>query len=346
MNFLIGVLLVIASGAMLGLFTLPVTRTPRWRWENIWGLGSLVALLLVPWPFALATVPGLWEVYDSVTPDVLLLTLVLGAGWGIGGILLGKGVAAVGIALGTSLVMGLLNVFGSPVLLACTKGPAKLLETGGLALLSACAVMVLGVATCALAGARKEKELCRDRPSSTSITTSTPFFVGLTICILSALLSALVNFSFVYGEPIKQAALRAGALPAAAPNAIWALVFTSNYLINAGYAVYLMLKNRTFKLIVSQGSAVYWMWVLFMGIAWPLGIVLYGMGADRMGVYGAYVAFPMMLVMAILFGNIAGVITGEWRGTFAKTKATMVAGVLVLVTAFALFGVASRLLAS
>ena len=79
-----------------------------------------------------------------------------------------------------------------------------------------------------------------------------------------------------------------------------------------------------------------------MGIAWPLGIILYGMGADRMGTYGAFVAFPMMLVMAILFGNLAGALTGEWRGTSTKTRMTMIVGVLVLTAAFVLLGLASR----
>jgi len=170
--------------------------------------------------------------------------------------------------------------------------------------------------------------------------------MGLMFCIVSAVLSAMVNFGFVYGEPIKQAALKADASVAAAPNAIWALVFTGNYLVNAGYAFYRMFKNKTAGRIVSNGSLGYWLWTLFMGIAWPLGIVLYGMGADRMGAYGAFVAFPMMLVMAILFGNLAGAMTGEWRGTSTRTKTMMLVGVLVLVTAFALFGVASKLLAN
>ena len=53
MDLIRGILLVMVGGALEGLFSLPVTRTPRWRWENIWGLGSSVALLLVPWPVAL-----------------------------------------------------------------------------------------------------------------------------------------------------------------------------------------------------------------------------------------------------------------------------------------------------
>ena len=45
-----------------------------------------MALILVPWPVALATVPNLWQVYGSVPPGVLALTLLFGLGWGLGGI--------------------------------------------------------------------------------------------------------------------------------------------------------------------------------------------------------------------------------------------------------------------
>ena len=48
----------------------------------------------------------------------------------MGGIFWGKAIAVMGMALGISLLMGLLNVFGSPVLLAFTHGPGKLLEPG------------------------------------------------------------------------------------------------------------------------------------------------------------------------------------------------------------------------
>lgn len=340
----VGVLLVIAGGALEGLFSLPVTRTPRWNWENIWGLGSLVALVLVPWPVAYWTVPELGTVFGKVEPGVLLLTLLFGVGWGLGGIFWGKAIAAMGMALGISLLMGLLNVFGSPVLLAFTQGPGKLLEPGGQALLGAVAMMVLGVAVCAKAGSDRQRDQSDSTSDANAKQHKPPFVVGLMFCVASAMLSAMVNFGFVYGEPIKQAALDAGASPTTAPNAIWALVFTGNYLVNALYAFVLMFRNKTMSQIVSQGSLGYWLWVLFMGIAWPLGIVLYGMGADRMGNYGAFVAFPMMLVMAILFGNLAGVSTGEWQGAATRTRATMMIGVLILMTAFAAFGLASRML--
>jgi L-rhamnose-H+ transport protein len=156
--------------------------------------------------------------------------------------------------------------------------------------------------------------------------------------------SALLNFGYVYGEPLKEAAIKLHASPTAAPNAIWALIFTGCYAVNAGYAFFLMWKNKTAGLIVSQGSPAYWLGVLFLGIAWPVGVILYGIGADYMGKYGAFVGFPMLLVISVLFANLAGAFTGEWRGASPKTKSIMTAGVVVLMGAFAIFAYSNVLL--
>lgn len=340
MNLALGILLVIVGGAMEGLFSLPVTRTPRWRWENIWGLGSLLALILVPWPVALATVPELRQVYADVGPGIVALAFFFGLGWGLGGIFWGKAIAAVGVGLGVSLLMGLINVFGSPVPLAI-KEPHKLLEPGGLTLLAAVGVMIAGVVVCAVAGRLRQRDL-GEKTAAGAV--GSAFALGLVFCVVSGVLSAMVNFGFIFGEPIAEAAARRGASAVAKSNAIWALVFTGNYLVNAIYAGTLMLQRRTFGLIASAGSFRYWAWALFMGITWPLGIVLYGIGAGMMGPYGAYVAFPMMLVMAILFGNLAGILTGEWRGASSRARGTMLLGVAVLCAAFGVFGIATRLL--
>ena len=117
--------------------------------------------MVVPWPVALLTVPHLAEVFAAVKPGVLALTFSPRGRVGLGGIFWGKGIAALGMALGISLLMGLVTVFGSPVLLAFTKGPQILLEPGGKMLLGAVAVMILGVVGLAVAGAARQ--LDRDR---------------------------------------------------------------------------------------------------------------------------------------------------------------------------------------
>lgn len=341
MSVLIGILLIVVGGALEGLFSLGVTRTPKWKWENFWGLGSLIALVLLPWPVAFLTVPDLFGVFASVSPWLIVTTLLFGLGWGLGGIFWGKAIAAVGMALGVSLLMGLITVVGSPVPLAINE-PGTLIEPGGLMLLAALGVMVAGVVMCALAGAKKEKELHSE--AQTTSGPSTPFAVGLTFCLISAVLSAMLNFGLVFGEPIRQAADPPSAPNPFAANAIWALVFTSNYLVNAGYGFYLMFKNKTIGLIFSEGRPMYWFWAFFMGIAWPLGVVLFGIGAGKMGTYGAYVGFPMLLLTAILFANLAGALTGEWRGTSPKTRTVMISGVIILFAALVVFAVSNLLL--
>ena len=282
-------------------------------------------------------------VYEQVPRGILILVLLSGIGWGLGGIFWGKAISAVGMALGVSLLMGLINVFGSIGPMAISE-PAKLATKGGLALIAAVAVMIIGVVFIALAGKFKEKELSVGKTPGEISKNSTPFMIGLLFCLLSGFLSALVNFGFIYGGQIAETAAKTGTSEWAKGLAIWALVFTGNYLVNFLYALYLMIKNKTTGLIFSQGTPAYWLWAVFMGLAWPGGVVIYGIAAYKMGAYGAYVGFPMMLLCAILFGNLAGALTGEWKGTSAKPKTIMVLGVLVLFIAFAMLGWSNKLM--
>lgn len=345
-QLILGLLLVLLAGALEGLFSLGVTRTPKWRWENSWGLGSLIALVVVPWPLALLTVPDLGGVYHSIPTSKLLLTFLFGVGWGLGGIFWGKAIAAVGMALGVSLLMGLINVFGSIVPMVIFQ-PDKVATSGGLTLIGAVALMVLGIVFIARAGKIKERDLATATPAGNASTTarlSTPFAIGLLFCVVSGALSALVNFGFISGADIAATAEKAGAGVWAKGFAIWALVFTGNYLVNFLYAAWLMARNKSFGQI-AQGDARHWFWVGFMGLAWPSGIAIYGIAAYLLGDYGAYVGFPMMLVCSILFGNLAGALTGEWRNTSFAARSSMALGVMVLVAALAVMGLANQLLA-
>ena len=110
-----GLLLIVLGGAMEGLFTLPLKLTSRWSWENTWAAGSLAALILVPWPLVLLTIPEVGRVYSSAPPSAILAAILFEAGWGCGGIFFGLGVSSLGLSMGTSLIMGLIAIGGSIV---------------------------------------------------------------------------------------------------------------------------------------------------------------------------------------------------------------------------------------
>ena len=55
----LGLLLVIVGGVMEGAYSIPLKYARKWEWENMWGAGSFVASVLIPWPLAWLTVPNL-----------------------------------------------------------------------------------------------------------------------------------------------------------------------------------------------------------------------------------------------------------------------------------------------
>jgi L-rhamnose-H+ transport protein len=338
-EFIWGIILIVVAGCLEGLFSTGITRTPKWNFENIWLAGSLVALTVLPWPLVFFSVPHIQEVYADAGTRVVLLTVLCGASWGIGGIFWGKGIAACGMALGVSLMMALITSFGSVVPLAVFD-PVKLVTPGGLTLAAAIAVMIFGVVLMAKAGSLRAKE----QGASESGGSQVPFILGLMFCIISGVLSAGVNFGFIVGAPIAEQAALHGASPSATGFAIWSLIFSANFGICTLYGLTLAIKNKSFGLF-KKGEPIYWFWALFMGLAWPGGIIVYGIAAGKMGEYGAYAAFPMMLLVSILAGNADGALHGEWKGTSRKPRLWMLAGVVVLFIAFVVMGVANKLMA-
>ena len=71
---------------------------------------------------------------------------------------------------------------------------------------------------------------------------------GLLICLLSGVLSACFNIGFALTADISKAAERLGASPTDSTFAIWALILGAGFLPSAGYTLYLLNKNRSFKL--------------------------------------------------------------------------------------------------
>jgi len=340
----VGILLVVVGGCMEGTYAIPMKYVPRWRWEHIWGASCLAALLLVGWPVTFLTVPHLGTVFSEVGFRGLIWPTLFGLAWGAGSIFFGLGVEAVGLAVGVSVIMGLIAVVGSllPLLI---YHPEQFGSTAGHLIALALAIMLFGIVLCGLAGSARDKALqprILDESARERATTKRSFRIGLLYCILSGLLSPLLNFALITGDSLRTAAAHHGASPLWAMNAVWILVFTVAYGLNIAYACFVATKNKSFAELSAPGTRSHWGLAAAMGILWAGGIVVYGVGVSRMGELGAYAAWPLLLIAAIAASNVSGILIGEWKGTGRRPIALMTSALVVLVFAALLLGFANR----
>ena len=122
MSAALGVAASVASGLANGSWNLPTKPDAPawayagrvWAWENIW----LVANLMIPC-FNTAVVllvigpETLRAIYDAATPAQMWSIVVPSLGWGWGGVGFGQAIKRLGVALGTSIVMGIIVVIGT-----------------------------------------------------------------------------------------------------------------------------------------------------------------------------------------------------------------------------------------
>ena len=323
----VGVAWVLLGGILNGTFILPMKRMKVWGWENIWLAYSIVAMVVMPWAFAFATVPHLGEIFQQSSWSALIKIMVFGFGWGVGSTFFGLGVARVGMALGYAIVLGITASLGSLLPLIILH-PDRLLTRPGYALMAGTALVILGLAFLAISGRRREKETQASAPQSAQ----SGFAVGMIICVLSGIFSAMLNFSFVFGKELVDRSL-AGAGPLMAANPVWALALSAGFLANAGYCVILLNKNHTWPVFLQGKGLAYGAGVVVMGLLWYGAIVVYGVGAATLGALGGIVGWPLLMTMTVLTANFWGAVTGEFARASGTSRYYWWSGIATLLLA-------------
>lgn len=335
----LGVLLAALGGMLQGSFALPMKRMEgRWRWENTWLLYSIVGLIIFPCALALYTVPSLSDVYGTAPASSIALVALFGLGWGLGSTLFGLGVSRVGMALGFAIILGITSSFGT-LLPLLVLSPRDLTTQRGLMLLGSLVLVIAGIILLANAGAIRDRE----RAGRVGLSDPNIFKTGIIICLASGVLSPSLNFSFVFGKALQDAATTFGARPDLASNAIWAPALAAGFLPNALYPIYLLRKKKTWGNFTGSGASIlYFLGAALMGLLWYGGISLYGVGAGMMGPLGAVLGWPVFMSMNIIVANVLGFATGEWTGTSSKARTLCWIGILVLVAAIIVVAVAGQ----
>src|SRR5438128_3282286 len=168
MGVILGVIFHFVGGFASGSFYMPYKKVKGWHWESYWIIGGLFSWLIVPPLAAALTIPGFDKIIGSTDGTTLLSTYFFGLLWGIGGLTYGLGVRYLGVALGSSIILGLCSVFGALVPSVYYNFFPKagkdsftdmITSNWGRIVLLGVIVCIIGIAICGKAGVMKERDL-------------------------------------------------------------------------------------------------------------------------------------------------------------------------------------------
>lgn len=333
-----GFMLLVVAGLMNASFAVPMKYTRRWSWENTWMVWTFFALVLLPVLVAFFTLPDLATVYRTSSFTMLWHVVVFGAGWGLAQVFFGIAVDAIGIALTFSLVLGTSAAMGAliPMLMLHSD---KLHTSVGHLLLLGIALLLVGVAICAVAGRMRDKPA--PATDATPRKNPTP---GLILAILCGALASFQNFGLAFGSPLVNIAIQHGANPANASNAVWLPLLMAGAIPNLLYCIYLLKKNGTSGKFMNAGFG-HWFLAFVMGSFWLGSLLLYGASVSRLGSLGPALGWPLYMSLIVVAASLLGIATGEWKQSGRWPLTIQLAGVAVLIVAIIILARASQGLA-
>jgi L-rhamnose-H+ transport protein len=340
----LGVTCALVAGIMCGAFALPMRYLGRWSWENVWAIYILVACVLMPLMIVWVAVPDFVEILKSAPVGAITAAILTGFAWGLGAIMFGQGVSAVGLSMTNTLVLAISASFGS-ILPMALLAPEKFGQPQGRAIVLGALVGVVGIACCGYASVLRERSqrLDKEKLRGDMVGSTRPISVGLALCIGAGLLSAVLNIGYSSAQPVLSAAVHSGFSAFAGSSIIWLLMLTSGAVPNLCFCIYLMNKNATWKkYTVPNGASLYGLAIL-MGLLWGGDIFLYGFASTKIGRLGPAIGWPLKLIGGMMTANLIGYGIGEWKLTRARDRLWMAMGLLVLLMAVLILAWSSTL---
>jgi L-rhamnose-H+ transport protein len=316
-----GIILALVGGVLVGNCMLPLKKIRAWPWECTWLVFSFVSLLFVPCLIAYLTIPGWPGLYASISFSNLLPSALFGFGWGIAQVLFGISVVRLGMALAFTIIVGLGTVFGTLVPLVVLHNSE--LATGNSRLLIAgCGLMIVGVALSGYAGK------LREHPQKEQ---TQGYMSGLSIAVISGVLSSMLNLSLAFGGPIAQTAAHRGVASATAVFAVWPVALAGGLVPNIAYTAYLLRKNRSWGMLMHSSADA--LLSLLMGLLWIGAVAIYGLSTRYLGRLGDSAGWAIYQITMVLTANAGGIVAGEWKSANRRALLVLASGVLILVLA-------------
>lgn len=352
MQALFGVLFHFLGGAASGSFYIPYKKVKGWSWESYWIVGGIFSWLIVPPLAAYLTIPGFADIIKNAPSSVLFYTFLFGSLWGIGGLTYGLGVRYLGVALGSSIILGLCSVFGALIPSVfyeyypeAGKDSISMIagSTWGQLVLLGLFICIVGITVCGAAGGMKDKDL--GTPEKDASNTEFKIGLGLFVAIVSGVLSACFAFGIDAGKSMADMANIAwkDANPGQGEflyqnNVTYIVIMWGGLLTNFIWCMILNSRNKTFGDYSNKKTPLFknYIFSALAGTTWFLQFFFYGMGESRLG-NGAS-SWILHMAFIILVANLWGLILKEWKGVKTKTLGTVIAGIVIILISILVVG--------
>ena len=326
MNTTVGTLICALGGLAGAVFALPFRGIKGWRYESYWFIYAVAGLIVFPMVLASTTCPGLFGIIGGADKSTLACCFGFGALWGLGGLTWGLMIRYLGIGLGLAIGCGLCSATGTLIPPIAT-GHARDLFKDAAAVVTFVSVVVslLGIVLVGLAGKLKEGEL--DEEAKKKAVAEFDFKKGMMVALFSGIASAGMNFGLQSGGSLQTAAAEAGVDAKWVGMPVLVVVLWGGFVVNAVWCLWQNAKNRSFGDYGKIGVA--YALAALAGVIWACQFACQKIGEPAMGSM-AYISFAVVMGSCVLFSSLLGVFLGEWKGTGAKTRGALVAGLVVL----------------
>ena len=335
MDILIGLLIIAVGAFCQSSCYVPINKIKDWSWESYWSVQGVFAWLLLPLLGALLAVPAghsLCELFTGDNSFNILMTILFGVLWGVGGLTFGLSMRYLGVALGQSIALGTCAGLGTimgPVLLNIFFPELDALSSLTFAVIMGVVVTLVGIGVIGVAGAMKSSSLSEEEKKAAVKDFNFP--KGLTIALLAGFMSGCFNVGLEFGKGIHFGDLTPDmykTLPATL------LVTLGGFVTNAIYCFNQNSKNKTWGDYKKGGVwANNLLFCLLAGALWYsqfFGLSL-GKGFLTESPTLMTLSFCILMALNVVFSNVWGIILKEWKGCSSTTIAVLIIGILILI---------------
>lgn len=342
MNTTLGTLVCALGGLAGAVFALPFRGIRGMKYESYWFVYAIAGLVVFPLVLGATTCPALWQVIGGAEGSTLARCVGFGALWGLGGLTWGLMIRYLGIGLGLAIGCGLCSATGTLIPPIVTGHAGDLFkDTAAIVTFVSVVVSLLGIVLVGLAGKLKEGELSEEEKKKA--VAEFDFKKGMIVAIFSGIASAGMNFGLQGGAALEMAAAKAGVDAKWVGMPVLVVVLWGGFVVNALYCLWQNAKNKSFgdyAAGLKAGAPI--ALAALAGVIWACQFACQKVGEPAMGDI-RYISFAVVMGSCVLFSSLLGVFLGEWKGTGAKTRLALVAGLVVLAASIGIAVVAKMI---